>query len=241
MLCHFQYNDLINSNAGNQVHSPFKIESDKATWLSAFVFMAKYKNSIRSAYYRMIDRCYNPKNISYPNYGGRGVRVCQEWLNNYQSFLSWSLLNGWDESLQLDKDIKGSGMIYSPQTCLWVTRKENAKHKRNAVNFIVDGKKINLQDISKKIGIDRRTISRRLQRGWSKEKSISEKLHPNESTLKNFGAFKNGELIYRFENVQQAIDILGGDKKRYWRFLNGITKYTKIGFEFKFLKNEENN
>ncbi len=81
--------------------------------------------TIYNSWHNMCHRCYYPKHESYKNYGAKGVVVCEEWKTNYHSFLDWSLANGWKPGLQLDKDIKGTGYLYSPETCLWVTRQQN--------------------------------------------------------------------------------------------------------------------
>ncbi len=82
-------------------------------------------HKINVCYLDMIRRCYNPKSANYKFYGAKGVSVCDEWKNNYESFINWALQNGWGEGLVLDKDIKGNGSIYSPETCSFVTRQEN--------------------------------------------------------------------------------------------------------------------
>jgi hypothetical protein len=74
----------------------------------------------------IIDRCYNPNNSSYINYGAKGVTVCQEWLDDPAVFINWCLDNGWHPGLEIDKDIKIPGnKHYSPDTCLIVTKLEN--------------------------------------------------------------------------------------------------------------------
>jgi len=76
----------------------------------------------------MIDRCTNPKNIGYNTYGGRGVRVCDEWANDYTAFRDWAISHGWDRSLQIDRiDTNGN---YEPENCRFVTSKVNNRNKR---------------------------------------------------------------------------------------------------------------
>lgn len=94
---------------------------------------AKYTYSsekVRKTYYTMINRCYNKNDTAYKWYGKRGVRVCKEWKDNPQSFFDWVEKSGYKQNLSLDKDIKGDGMLYSPETCCWVTHKENCNHRR---------------------------------------------------------------------------------------------------------------
>lgn len=68
----------------------------------------------------MKDRCYNPNNISYPWYGGEGIKIYQEWLDDYTKFHEWALKNGYEESLEIDRI--DSKKDYSPENCRWVTR-----------------------------------------------------------------------------------------------------------------------
>lgn len=91
---------------------------------------------IYSSWLSMIRRCYNKKYDGYKYYGGRGVTVCDEWRNSYQAFLNWSLANGWQEGLEIDKDTKGDGTIYSPDTAAWISKEKNNETKSNSVrNF----------------------------------------------------------------------------------------------------------
>lgn len=96
----------------------------------------KYINNVKEinlCYLDMIGRCYNPSFKNYRWYGAKGVIVCKEWREDYQSFLDWSLSNGWQKGLHLDKDIKGDGTIYSPETCMFVTGKRNLSEKGTVV------------------------------------------------------------------------------------------------------------
>lgn len=82
----------------------------------------------------MLSRCYNPKATGFKNYGDKGVTVCSEWRNNFESFKDWALANGWKEGLQIDKDklCYEQGIfpkVYSPTTCLWVTPEDNLKYQ----------------------------------------------------------------------------------------------------------------
>jgi len=89
---------------------------------------------IHNTWRGMIDRCYKPSCQRYTDYGGKGITICQEWLNSFETFKDWSLNNGWEKGLQIDKDklcyeLQISPKIYSPNTCLWVTAKTNVKYR----------------------------------------------------------------------------------------------------------------
>lgn len=108
---------------------------------------------IYRAYTMMMHRCYNKKNASYKYYGGRGVQVCDEWKGNYQSFLNWALQCGWENGLHLDKDIRGDSLLYSPNTCCWVTKKVNCRNKTKTIKYVYNGKLLPLTDICEMVGI----------------------------------------------------------------------------------------
>jgi hypothetical protein len=81
-------------------------------------------------------RCYNKKHPNYPRWGGLGVRVCKEWLNDFEAFYNWCMANGWKRGLQIDKDIKAKKMgvkpiIYSPDMCMIVTPRQNARCRKD--------------------------------------------------------------------------------------------------------------
>ena len=92
------------------------------------------------AYRSMMDRCYNPNANGYKWYGALGVTVADCWKDNPEAFVKWSLENGWDKDLHIDKDIKckAKGIyphIYSPDTCTWTTAKTNLAEAANRTNY----------------------------------------------------------------------------------------------------------
>ena len=139
----------------------------------------KYPENTRplaSVWNSMIDRCYNPNSRAYHWYGFRGVKVCDEWKNSYPSFLYWSLENGWKVGLQLDKDIKGDGLLYSPLTCKYVTPLEIQNNKRNNKRFEYNGISLSLKSICREEKINYNTVQWRLANGWSFSDAISKKI-----------------------------------------------------------------
>lgn len=88
---------------------------------------------LRKIYLHILRRCYEPNNKDYNIYGGKGIKVCAEWLNNPNSFYQWSILNGYDKELTIDRIDENKG--YAPDNCRWVSREENARFKSNT-NYI---------------------------------------------------------------------------------------------------------
>ena len=81
----------------------------------------------------MKNRCYRKSYHAYKHYGGRGIKVCDEWLNDFQSFHDWAMANGYDDNLSIDRIDNNKG--YQPDNCRWVTMAEQNKNKRVANGY----------------------------------------------------------------------------------------------------------
>ena len=126
----------------------------------------------------MKSRCYNVNNEKYHRNGARGVVVCGEWLNDFKAFYDWAMSNGWEEGMEVDKDIKAKkagieGLIYSPEWCSIVTGAENSNYRKGSVFINRNGEEKTIMQWCKLCGISQSTFYSRIKTGWSVEESLT--------------------------------------------------------------------
>jgi hypothetical protein len=100
-----------------------------------------------NAWRSMKTRCSNPSNHAYHRYGGRGVAVCEEWINDFQAFYDWSIENGWEDGLSIDRIDNDGG--YSPDNCRWATRVEQTGNRSTNRKAVIFGEEKNVSDWSR--------------------------------------------------------------------------------------------
>lgn len=136
----------------------------------------------------MKSRCYNEKDKRYNRYGGRGIKICKEWLDSYDEFEKWALENHYEESLSIDR-IDNDG-DYCPENCRFVTIKENNQNRCTSRFYTYKGETKNLMQWCTEFGMNYNTVKFRLIRGWSFDRAISEpiiKRNREELIGKRFG------------------------------------------------------
>ena len=116
-------------------------------------------------------RCTNSKYIRFEDYGGRGIKLCEEW-ENFNNFKNWALSHNYSNSLQIDR-IDNNGN-YEPSNCHWVTSHKNSRNKRNNLFFTYNGKTLCLKDWALELNIDYMLLyCRIITRKWSFEEAIN--------------------------------------------------------------------
>lgn len=115
-------------------------------------------------------RCDNKNVKSFSDYGGRGIKVCAEWNESFETFRDWAFESGYKEGLEIDRiDVDGN---YSPDNCRWVSRQINANNKRNNHRITINGETKTLGEWCKEYGINRKTVQSRISYGWKEDESL---------------------------------------------------------------------
>lgn len=127
--------------------------------------------STYNIYRSMRDRCYSKKNVSYPRYGGRGIKICKRWMK-FENFLKDMGIR--PEGMQLDR-IDNNGNYYK-KNCRWVTPRENSNNRSSSLIIECFGKSQSLSNWAREYGINPSTIKARILTGWKIDLAISTKV-----------------------------------------------------------------
>ena len=134
------------------------------------------KDRLYKVYVHMCQRCYYEKYEFYHRYGGRGITVCDEWLNSYDKFKEWALSAGYDYNApkgQCTLDRIDNNGNYEPDNCKWSTIKEQLNNNSRNIWITANGETHNLQQWADILGVKHDTLRNRYRRGWSGERIIN--------------------------------------------------------------------
>lgn len=119
----------------------------------------------------MKNRCYRKNNNSYHSYGGKGIKICDEWLDDFMNFYNWAYDNGYDDTLTIDRtDNNGN---YEPNNCRWVTKAEQHNNTSRNINITYNGETKTLKQWSESVGINYPSLMSRYKNGWSIEDMLT--------------------------------------------------------------------
>jgi len=114
-------------------------------------------------------RCLNPKSKGFEHYGGRGIKICDRWRDNFEYFIldMGPRPTGW----QIERDdVNGD---YEPRNCRWIPGERQARNRRNNRIVAFHGEKISLVEAAERAGIPYKTVKGRIQKGWSVDRALS--------------------------------------------------------------------
>lgn len=127
------------------------------------------KTSLYDCWTAIKQRCLNPKSPYFNNYGGRGIKICDEWLC-FKSFSKWAFENGYSEKLTIDRiDVNGN---YEPSNCRWVDRKTQARNRRDSRLLEIDGITKSISEWCEIYSVNYNTVNNRIWRGWDWKEAL---------------------------------------------------------------------
>jgi hypothetical protein len=154
--------------------------SEKATALGkTMATHGMSKTRIYGVWQGMRQRCNDPKDPSYGNYGGRGIAVCDRW-SSFENFLADMGARPAGGTLER-KDVNGP---YSPDNCCWATVKEQANNRRTNRVLTLDGESMTIAQWAQRLGLPESRLYARLYRGWSAERVLLTPLNPKPDPRK---------------------------------------------------------
>lgn len=151
----------------------------------------KTNNRLFHVWVSMRGRCNNPKNTAYKNYGGRGIKVCKEWQDDFMNFYNWAIKNGYDENAEYSKctlerlNVNGD---YEPFNCTFKSAKEQANNRRSNILIEYKGEQHTLLEWCEILGLEYRTILRRYHvfiKNPTKDIKTLDDVFSNENYKKN--------------------------------------------------------
>ena len=137
---------------------------------------ARSSRLYRSVWNKLFQRCYNPNSKDYPNYGARGIKVCDEW-KTFWKFRDWAFAHGYDDTATygactLDRiDVNGD---YEPENCRFVTLTEQCRNKQHNHQITYCGITQPISAWATETGISSSALYNRFNRGWDPERAFSQ-------------------------------------------------------------------
>jgi len=146
------------------------LKKDNAT--AALTTHGQRYTRLYNTWLHMRDRCCNPRAKDFEAYGGRGITVCKEWSNSFETFREWAFENGYADSLTIDRiDVNGD---YEPRNCRWATVKVQANNRRTCVHIEAFGQRRTVAEWAEITGISRTTLYSRIKNGIIGELALKE-------------------------------------------------------------------
>lgn len=128
------------------------------------------ERSLRDIWWGAYRRCHDPRRKDYPKYGGRGITMCAEWRESFDTFKVWALSHGYKDGMTLDRICNHRG--YSPGNCRWITGRQQSYNRKTNRYITINGRTQTLEQWAAEKGIGPDVIKHREGRGWTIEEAI---------------------------------------------------------------------
>jgi hypothetical protein len=115
------------------------------------------------AWIHMKQRCLNPKHKRYADYGGRGITICERWMNFENFFSDMGFAPNRKLSLERIRNDEG----YKPDNCKWATAKEQVANRRGIIKHEYSGECLTISEWAKVLDVNKTVISKRVKKGIS--------------------------------------------------------------------------
>lgn len=160
----------------------------------------------------MISRCYQPSNVGYHNYGGRGITVCPQWQYSFETFFQDM---GPRPTLKHQLDRINNDGNYEPSNCRWATQREQARNRRTSIMLTLRGETKCVADWAATSGQNVRTILYRIAGGWDVEKAVFLPSIPRKERRWN-ASWRDGESPIRTtEEIQRNRPYMNEKARQY--------------------------
>lgn len=128
----------------------------------------------------MKERCLNEKSKYYNHYGGRGIEISGIWINSFENFRDWAMLNGYQEGLSIErKNVDGN---YEPNNCCWIKLGEQTRNKSNSIYLTINGETKLLIDFAMQYNLSPLLLRQRYHKGIRNEEILNP---PKDSKFKH--------------------------------------------------------
>jgi len=196
---------------------------EKSKRANATLYPPQHLTSVTRVYAiraRILQACYNEKNVAYKNYGEKGITVCELWRNGAKDFYEWCMANGWEQDYIVH--LQHGTTEFSPENCIILTPEESTRLQL-AKKITIQGKELTVFEWSELSGIAHHTILDRLTKGYSPEEAVFCKRHKYSGCKKNWpdekikALYESGlsladvgrQLGYTYNSISKRLRLMG--------------------------------
>lgn len=130
------------------------------------------KDPIKVVFMGMKQRCYNKNHVAYDRYGGRGIKVCEEWLEDPVKFYGWAYANGYGDGMSIERvDYDGD---YCPENCKFIPLSDQSKNRSGNHMVTIHGETLCLTEWCELLHIPYESVKGRVLKGWDEKDAMLE-------------------------------------------------------------------